>query len=125
MTEGYPLTRFRLAPDPDRPLAAIPATRDSPPRSRDLPFPRLSLPATIPSRDYPFPRLSLPATIPSRDFVLPHPSRPVPGNFSIAIGPLPPLTGGEGEFTQWVHGEFMVSSEAICLPDTHWAHAEY
>ena len=38
------MTRFRLAPDPDRPLIAIPATRDSPPRSRDSPFPRLSWP---------------------------------------------------------------------------------
>ena len=34
-------------------------------------------------------------------------------------------TGGEGAFTQWVHGEFMVSSEVICPPNTHWAHAEY
>ena len=34
-------------------------------------------------------------------------------------------TGGKGAFTQWVHGEFMVSSEAICPPNTHWAHAEY
>ena len=37
----------------------------------------------------------------------------------------PTSTGGEGAFTQWVHGEFMVSSEAICPPNTHWAHAEY
>ena len=34
-------------------------------------------------------------------------------------------TGGEGAFIQWLHGEFMVSSEAICLPNIHWAHAEY
>ena len=36
-----------------------------------------------------------------------------------------PYTGGEGAFTQWVHDEFMVSSEAICPPNTHWVHAEY
>ena len=34
-------------------------------------------------------------------------------------------TGGEGAFTQWVHGEFIVISEAICPPNTHWVHAEY
>ena len=34
-------------------------------------------------------------------------------------------TGGEGALTQWVHGEFMVSSEAIHPSNTHWAHAEY
>ena len=35
------------------------------------------------------------------------------------------FTGGEGAFTQWVHDEFMVSSEAICPPNTHWVHAGY
>ena len=35
------------------------------------------------------------------------------------------VTGGKGAFTQWAHGEFMVSYEAICPPNTHWAHAEY
>ena len=41
----------------------------------------------------------------------------------LVVGPAD--TGGKGAFTQWVHGEFMVSSEAICPPNTHWAHAEY
>ena len=32
-------------------------------------------------------------------------------------------TGGEGALTQWVHGELMVSSEAIRPPNTHWVNA--
>ena len=47
------VTRFHLAPDPDHPLAAIPATRDSPPLSRDFPSPQLSPPATSLSRTLP------------------------------------------------------------------------
>ena len=55
------------------------------------------------------------------DFYKAHPGAPrrLPGGKTMGN------TGGEGAFTQWVHGEFMVSSEAICPPNTHWAHAEY
>ena len=31
-------------------------------------------------------------------------------------------TGGKGVFTQWVHCEFIVSSESICSQRTHQAH---
>ena len=34
-------------------------------------------------------------------------------------------TGGKEAFTQWVHGEFIVISEAICPLNTHWVHAEF
>ena len=44
---------------------------------------------------------------------------PVPGP-SMEI-----LTGGEGSIIQWVHGEFIVISEAICSHFTHQAHGEY
>ena len=63
--DDQPLTRFCLAPDPDRPLTAIPATRDSPPCSRDFSFLRLSPPATSRSRDFPLPRLHSSATFPA------------------------------------------------------------
>ena len=59
------MTRLRLAPDPDRPLAAIPATRHSPPLSRDFPSPQLSPHTTSPSRTLPG-RSPRPATSPSR-----------------------------------------------------------
>ena len=35
------------------------------------------------------------------------------------------LTGGKGVLTQQAHGEFIVSSETICLPNTQWVHGEY
>ena len=34
-------------------------------------------------------------------------------------------TGGKGILTQQAHGEFIVSSETICLPNTQWVHGEY
>ena len=34
-------------------------------------------------------------------------------------------TGGEGVFTWQAHGEFIVSSETICLPFTHQANVGY
>jgi hypothetical protein len=34
-------------------------------------------------------------------------------------------TGGKGAFTQWVHCEFIVSSETICPANTQWVCAEY
>ena len=34
-------------------------------------------------------------------------------------------TGGKGALTQQAHGEFIVSSETICLPNTQWVHGEY
>ena len=34
-------------------------------------------------------------------------------------------TGGKGVFTWQAHGEFIVSSETICPPITHQAHAGY
>ena len=33
--------------------------------------------------------------------------------------------GGKGSFTQWVHGEFFVSSETICLVVAQQAHGEF
>ena len=35
------------------------------------------------------------------------------------------LTGGKGSITQWVHGEFIVISEAICSHFTHQAHGKH
>ena len=35
------------------------------------------------------------------------------------------LTGGKDQNTQWVHGEFIVSSETICPPHTQWVHGEF
>ena len=40
-------------------------------------------------------------------------------------GHLGTLTGGEGVITQWVHGEFIVSFETICLVNTHQVCVEY
>ena len=34
-------------------------------------------------------------------------------------------TGGKGALTQQAHGEFIVSSETICLPNTQQVHGEY
>ena len=34
-------------------------------------------------------------------------------------------TGGKGVITQWVHGEFIVSFETICLVNTHQVCVEY
>ena len=34
-------------------------------------------------------------------------------------------TGGEHPFTQWVHGEFIMSTEAKCPTLTHQAHCSY
>ena len=34
-------------------------------------------------------------------------------------------TGGKGAFTQQAHGEFIVSSETKCPPNTQQAHGEY
>ena len=34
-------------------------------------------------------------------------------------------TGGKGSITQWVHGEFIVISEAICSHFTHQAHGKH
>ena len=34
-------------------------------------------------------------------------------------------TGGKGVITQWVHGEFIVSFETICLVSTHQVCVEY
>ena len=34
-------------------------------------------------------------------------------------------TGGKGVLTQQAHGEFIVSSETICLPNTQQVHGEY
>ena len=34
-------------------------------------------------------------------------------------------TGGKGSITQWVHGEFIVISEAIHSHFTHQAHGEH
>ena len=34
-------------------------------------------------------------------------------------------TGGKDQNTQWVHGEFIVSSETICPPHTQWVHGEF
>ena len=36
-----------------------------------------------------------------------------------------PITGGEESITQWVHGEFIVISEAIRSHFTHQAHGEH
>ena len=33
--------------------------------------------------------------------------------------------GGKGALTQQAHGEFIVSSETICLPNTQRVHGEY
>ena len=35
------------------------------------------------------------------------------------------ITGGKGVLTQQAHGEFIVSSETICLPNTQWVLGEY
>ena len=35
------------------------------------------------------------------------------------------VTGGKGAFTQQAHGEFIVSSETKCPPNTQQAHGEY
>ena len=35
------------------------------------------------------------------------------------------LHWGKGALTQQAHGEFIVSSETICLPNTQWVHGEY
>ena len=35
------------------------------------------------------------------------------------------VTGGEGSITQWVHGEFIVISEAIHSHFTHQAHGKH
>ena len=35
------------------------------------------------------------------------------------------LTGGKDQNTQWVHGEFIVSSETIRPPHTQWVHGEF
>ena len=37
----------------------------------------------------------------------------------------PTPTGGKGSITQWVHGEFIVISEAICSHFTHQAHGKH
>ena len=34
-------------------------------------------------------------------------------------------TGGKDQNTQWVHGEFIVSSETIRPPHTQWVHGEF
>ena len=34
-------------------------------------------------------------------------------------------TGGKGSITQWVHGEYIVGSETICPPFTHWVRGGY
>ena len=34
-------------------------------------------------------------------------------------------TGGKGSITQWVHAEYIVGSETICLPFTQWARGGY
>ena len=39
--------------------------------------------------------------------------------------PLGGVTGGKGVLTQQAHGEFIVSSETICLPNTQQVHGEY
>ena len=36
-----------------------------------------------------------------------------------------PFTGGKGALTQHAHGEFIVSSETIRLPNTQQVHGEY
>ena len=36
-----------------------------------------------------------------------------------------PFTGGKGVLTQQAHGEFIVSSETICLYNTQWILGEY
>ena len=43
----------------------------------------------------------------------------IQGN-SVAIN-----TGGKSAFTQQAHGEFIVSSETKCPPNTQQAHGEY
>ena len=35
------------------------------------------------------------------------------------------ITGGKDQNTQWVHGEFIVSSETIRPPHTQWVHGEF
>ena len=37
----------------------------------------------------------------------------------------PTCTGGKSAFTQQAHGEFIVSSETKCPPNTQQAHGEY
>ena len=34
-------------------------------------------------------------------------------------------TGGKGELTQQAHGEFIVSSETMCLPNAQWVLGGY
>ena len=34
-------------------------------------------------------------------------------------------TGGKDQNIQWVHGEFIVSSETIHPPHTQWVHGEF
>ena len=34
-------------------------------------------------------------------------------------------TGGKGSITQWVHAEYIVGSETICLPFTQWVRGGY
>ena len=36
----------------------------------------------------------------------------------------PEFTGGKGQYTQWVHCEFIVGSETICLAHTQWVSGE-
>ena len=63
---------------------------------------------------------SSPATYQS---VLPSPSPPhvTPPDSLSPSG----YTGGKGALTQQAHGEFIVSSETICLPNTQQVHGEY
>ena len=48
-----------------------------------------------------------------------------PTEIEVRAGSRSALTGGKGALTQQAHGEFVVSSEAICLPNTQWVLGEY
>ena len=66
----------------------------------------------------------------SREGILPHNAvdnlTSISGVITISRQPanLSVCTGGKDQNTQWVHGEFIVSSETICPPHTQWVHGE-